>query len=184
MRYLLVLTFLLAGCSSPAPRFILEPQVFWPQEQRLTQTEFSFALNDQRPYRHTLTIRRGDSSQQQATSNDLRATLEQNLQQALMEQGARINANSSVKLTIQLNQLQATINQRPLDHEVINQVAMTVMVQHPDGQFSKPYGGDSRFTAPFRADIAAVERELRILTEQVINQILQDSSWQTELRRR
>ena len=103
--------------------------------------------------------------------------LEQTLSQALTSQGASLTTNSNVTMTVNINQLQAIVDQRTLEHAVTNQVALTVFIQHPQGTFSKSYSGDSSFTAPFKMDIAAVERELRVLTEQVLAQLLQDSSW-------
>lgn len=184
MRYLVMLALLtLAGCSSTRPGFILAPQVFAPQSNQLQQTRFAFAVIDERGLPYTLRIQNGDNVEQIATSNNLTGQLQQSLVQALQEQGAVQDAGSDVQLTVKIAQLQALVDQRTLEHSVTNQVALTVQVQHPQGSFSKTYSGDSSFTAPFKMDIAAVERELRVLTEQVITQMWQDSSWQQALRR-
>ncbi|WP_445426252.1 YajG family lipoprotein [Alishewanella sp. HL-SH06] len=100
---------------------------------------------------------------------------------ALTEQGANLLGQQGTQLKIQINQLQANVQQRPLDHLVTNQVALTIFIQRDDGSFTKSYAGDSSYTAPFKVDLAAVERELRILTEQVLNQLLQDPTWKSEL---
>ncbi|MDP2714985.1 YajG family lipoprotein [Rheinheimera sp.] len=183
MRYLAMLALvLLAGCSSTRPGFILAPQVFAPQSNQLQQSRFAFTVSDERGLAYTLRIQDGDKVEQIATSNDLTGQLQQNLAQALQEQGANLDAGSDVQVTVKIAQLQALVNQRTLEHTVTNQVALTIQVQHPQGSFSKTYSGDSSFTAPFKMDIAAVERELRVLTEQVITQLLQDNSWHQALR--
>lgn len=182
MRILLLCVLVLAGCASKPPKLIVSPQVFWPQAPSLAQSSFSFYLLDQRSSLNTLVIQRGDKSQGYATANDLRAELEQTVANALKARGASLSNQSQRSLTIQINQLQARVNQRPLDHEVVNRVTMTVLVQHDGRSFSKAYSGDSRVIAPLRADIAVIERELRVLTEQVLTDLLQDDSWQTYIR--
>lgn len=177
-----VVLFLLAGCATQVPSFIVAPQIFWPQTAELQGTRFDFALVDLRARPQTLTIRQGGNDQQFRTSNDVRAQLERTVAAALQEKGAILDANQSTQLRIQINQLQASVTQRPLDHQVVNQVTMTVFVQTPGGSFTKSYAGDSNYTAPFKVDLAAVERELRILTERVLNQLLQDPEWKQNLR--
>ncbi|MAD74217.1 MAG: hypothetical protein CML20_05375 [Rheinheimera sp.] len=182
MRTLLLCFFLLAGCASKPPQLIVSPQVFWPQAPSLNQTSFDFYLLDQRSNMNTLVIYRGEYSKGYATANDLRAELEQTVATALKARGASLSNQSGRTLTIQINQLQARVNQRPLDHVVVNRVTMTVLVQHNGNTFSKAYSGDSRQIAPLKADIAVIERELRVLTEQVLTDLLRDESWQTEIR--
>lgn len=183
MRYLCILLLsLLAACASQLPGFILSPQVFWPQSNQLQQSRFAFNIADVRGQQYTLRLQQGAKVQHIGTANDVRAQLEQTLAQAFTAQGASLTADSSKRLTIKISQLQAIVDQRTLEHAVTNQVALTVFVEHPQGTFSKTYSGDSSFTAPFKMDIAAVERELRVLTEQVLTQLLQDNSWQQLLR--
>lgn len=182
MRTVLLCLFMLVGCAAKSPMLIVSPQVFWPQPPSLAQSSFSFFLLDQRASLNTLIIERGDKKQSYTTVNDLRAELEQTVADALTARGASISNQSERSLTIQINQLQARVNQRPLDHEVVNRVTMTVLVQKNGDSFSKAYSGDSRQIAPLRADIAVIERELRVLTEQVLTDLLRDDSWQTFIR--
>jgi uncharacterized lipoprotein len=182
MRLVLFVVAFLAGCSTAVPSFILAPQVFWPQSNQLQNTQFAFSVSDVRPIRYTLRLRDGNKVNQIETRNDLRAQLEQTLSQALTEQGARLDFNSSTQMTVKISQLQALVEQHTLEHSVTNQVSLTVFVDSPNGTFSKTYSGDSSFTAPFKMDVAAVERELRVLTERVLGQLLQDSSWHQAVR--
>ncbi|MCB5225476.1 YajG family lipoprotein [Alishewanella sp. 16-MA] len=182
MRYLsLVLLLLVAGCATKVPSFIVAPQIFWPQTTELSGRQFSFAVVDLRPRTHSLTIQQGGNENNYRTSNDVRFQLEKTVAAALTEQGANLLGQQGTQLKIQINQLQANVQQRPLDHLVTNQVALTIFIQRDDGSFTKSYAGDSSYTAPFKVDLAAVERELRILTEQVLNQLLQDPTWKSEL---
>ncbi|MDX3774671.1 YajG family lipoprotein [Chromatiaceae bacterium AAb-1] len=182
MRYLILVAFLLGGCASKVPSFIVAPQVFWPQSAQLQQSQFAFYLTDNRPQNYTLRIQQGDKTEQYPTTNNLRQQLEQTLAQALTDKGATLTSGSDNVLTIQIDQLDALIHQRTLDHQVNNKVTLTLLIQNQAGSFRKSYSGDSSFTSPFKADIAAVERELRVLTEQVVSQLLQDDSWQNYLR--
>lgn len=177
-----VLLLLLSACSSKAPTFIVAPQVFWPQTVQLQQKAFSFHVTDHRPYQNTLIIRKKDKQQGYPATNDIVQQLRDTLQQALTEQGAIIDASSPQQLSIHINQLQATINQRPLDHEVINHVVLSLIIQSDSGTFERSYTGNSRSTGPFNADIAAVERELRLLTEQILTQLLRDTDWSSYLQ--
>lgn len=182
MRFLLLIVLLtLAGCATKVPSFIVTPQIFWPQTTELNGSQFSFAVVDLRPRPQSLTIKQGNNENHYRTSNDLRLQLEQTISSALQDKGASVAPHHAVQLKIQLNQLQANVLQRPLDHQVVNQVVLTVFVQHDNGSFTKSYAGDSSYTAPFKVDLAAVERELRILTEQVLNQLLQDPDWKQAL---
>ena len=182
MRFLCLAVLLLAGCSSTVPSFILAPQVFWPQSNQLQQTSFAFAVQDERGQAYTLRLNESGKVQHVSTGNDLRSQIEMTLAQALKDQGAMLDYNSQTQVTVKIAQLQALVEQRTLDHSVTNQVALTVFVQSSQGTFSKTYSGDSSFTAPFKMDVAAVERELRILTERVLGQLLQDTSWQQAVR--
>lgn len=182
MRYLALAMVLLTGCASQTPGFILAPQIFASPSTQLQQSRFAFAVSDERGMTYTLRVRDGDNVQQVATSNDVRAQIEQTLRQALTDKGANLDINSQTQLTVKIAQLQALVEQRTLEHNVTNQVALKVYVQHPGGTFSKTYSGSSSFTAPFKMDIAAVERELRVLTEQVMGQLLQDTSWHQAVR--
>jgi uncharacterized lipoprotein YajG len=182
MRIMLLCLVMLAGCASKPPMLIVSPQVFWPQAPSLAQSSFNFYLLDQRSSMNTLVIVRGKKNQGYTTANNLRAELEQTVANALKQRGANLVNQDARSLTIQINQLQARVNQRPLDHEVVNSVTMTVLVQNNGNSFSKAYSGDSRQIAPLQADIAVIERELRVLTEQVLTDLLQDDSWQTFIR--
>ena len=182
MRYALLLLLLLTGCASQLPGFIIAPQVFWPQSNQLQQSRFAFAVADVRGQAYSLRLQQGGKVQHISTANDVRAQLEQTLAQALTQQGASLTTDSSVKMTVKISQLQAMVDQRTLEHAVTNLVSLNVFIEHPQGTFSKSYSGDSSYTAPFKMDIAAVERELRVLTEQVLAQLLQDTSWHQVVR--
>ncbi|WP_215396552.1 YajG family lipoprotein [Rheinheimera oceanensis] len=182
MRYILLTLLLLAGCSAPTPKFILSPQVFWPQSNQLQQARFAFAVSDERGRPYSLRIQKGSDIQQINASNNISADIQNTMAQALTEQAAILDQNSNTQMTIRITLLQALVDQRSLEHAVTNQVSLTVFVQNDQGTFSKTYSGDSSYTAPFRMDVAAVERELRVLTEQVLGQILQDSSWHQAVR--
>jgi uncharacterized lipoprotein len=182
MRFVLLAVLLLTGCSSSVPSFILAPQVFWPQSNQLRNTQFAFTVSDNRPIPYSLRLREGNNVKQIEAKNDIRSQLEQTLSQALIDQGASLDFNSGTQMTVKIAQLQALVEQRTLEHAVTNQVALTIFIESPNNTFSKTYSGDSSFTAPFKMDVAAVERELRVLTEQVLGQMLQDSSWQQAVR--
>lgn len=184
MRYLLVLTFLLiSGCSNNPTKFILAPQAYAAPSSLLSQAQFNLQVLDNRAMPYTLKVVKKGKSYQLKTSNDLVAHLQATISQALSQQGAAIDSNNNTSVTIKVAQLQALVQQNTLDHTVSNQVALTIVIKTDSGnEFSKTYSGDGDVTGPFKVDIAAVERDLRILTEQVLSQLLQDTSWQRFLR--
>ncbi|WNO60538.1 YajG family lipoprotein [Rheinheimera sp. MMS21-TC3] len=184
MRYLLVLTFLLlTACSNNPTKFILAPQAYAAPSSSLSQAQFSLHVVDSRAMPYTLKVVKKGKGYQLKTSNDLIAHLQATISQALSQQGATINSNNTTSVTIKVAQLQALVQQNTLDHTVTNQVGLTIMIKTDSGkEFTKTYSGDGNVTGPFKIDIAAVERDLRVLTEQVLGQLLQDTSWQNFLR--
>lgn len=182
MRFLIVMMLLLTGCASQTPGFIVAPQLFWPQSTALQQSQFAFNVTDSRGQPYTLRLQKDGKVQHIHAANDIRAQLQNVLSQTLIDQGAVVSPDSSTIMTVRINQLQSIVEQRTLEHSVTNQVALTVYIESPSGTFSKSYSGDSSFTAPFKMDVAAVERELRVLTEQVLTQLMQDTSWHSALR--
>jgi uncharacterized lipoprotein len=183
MRYLLIIALLLvSACSNNPTKFILAPQAFTAPSPALSQSQFSLKVQDKRAMPYTLRVRKDGKSYQLKTSNDLVAHLQNAISQTLMQQGVTLDSNNPNHVAIQIAQLQALVQQNTLDHTVINQVAFIINVKTAAGNFTKTYSGDGHYTGPFNMDVAAVERELRVLTEQVLSQLLQDSSWQTFLR--
>lgn len=183
MRYLLVLALLLvSSCSNNPTRFILAPHAFAAPSQLLSQSQFSLIVLDNRAMPYTLRVMKDGKSYQLKTSNNLVAHLQNTVAQTLTQQGAALDSNSTNQVKIQIAQLQALVQQNTLDHTVTNQVALTVNVKTAAGEFNKTYSGDGNTTGPFKMDVAVVERDLRELTEKVLNQLLQDNSWQEFLR--
>jgi uncharacterized lipoprotein YajG len=184
MRYLMVAALLLvSSCSNNPTKFILAPQAFAAQNQALSQTQFNLNVVDNRAMPYTLRVINNGKTYQLKTSNDLVSHLETTISQALAQQGATLNSNSDNQVTIKIAQLQALVQQNTLDHTVTNQVALTIYIKTATGsEFNKTYSGDGNVTGPFKMDVAAVERELRVLTEQVLGQLMQDNSWQEFLR--
>lgn len=183
MRYLFIMVLLLiSACSNNPTKFILAPQAFSTQSPALSQRQFSLTVQDKRAMPYTLRVMQDGKSYQLKTSNDLVAHLQSAIAQTLSQQGATLDNNSRNQVVIQIAQLQALVQQNTLDHTVTNQVALIINVKTATGDFTKTYSGDGNYTGPFKMDVAAVERELRVLTEQVLSQLLQDNSWQTFLR--
>lgn len=171
-----------AGCSNPVPSFIVAPQIFWNQSNQLTNTGFALNVQDNRPTNGTLIMRDGDSVKSYPTTNDLTGQLQQTLSSALTQQGARISAAEPVIVTLQINQLEANAELKAVEHVVKNSVELTLLIERESGSFNKSYSGKSSFSGPFKLDTAVAERELRVLTEQVLGNMLRDPSWQDFLR--
>lgn len=183
MRFsLLMALLLLTACSSPVPTFILAPQLIVPQTTQLQQANFTFSLADSRSAAHTLRIIDGGKTHRINTRNDMPQQIEQTFRQALQDQGANLNPNSDTRFTLHIVRLMARVDQRALDHAVTNDVEFRLTIEDGQNSFTKSYSGEGNFTAPFKVDVATVERELRLLTEQVLTQILQDQSWHIHVR--
>jgi len=171
-----------AGCSNPVPSFIVAPQLMTNQSNQLSQVAFSLVVQDNRPTNGTLIMRDGDSVRSYPTSNDLTSQIQQTLTTAMQQQGASISGNEPVRVTIQINQLEANAELKTVEHVVKNNVELTVLIERDSGSFNKSYSGKSSFSGPFKLDTAVAERELRVLTEQVLGNLMRDSSWQNFLR--
>jgi hypothetical protein len=57
-----------------------------------------------------------------------------------------------------------------------------VLVDRNGSTYNKSFRARSNFSAPFKLDTAVAERELRLLVEQVLGQVMADSSWQDFVR--
>lgn len=171
-----------AGCSNPVPSFIVAPQVMSNQSNQLSNVAFSLVVQDNRPSNGTLVMRDGDSVKSYPTTNDLTGQIQQTLITALQQQGATISGAEPVRVTIQINQLEANAELKAVEHVVKNNVELTVQIERDSGSFNKSYSGKSSFSGPFKLDTAVAERELRVLTEQVLGNLMRDSSWQDFLR--
>lgn len=183
MRFLVLASMLaLTACSNPVPSFIVAPQVFWNQSNQLNGVAFSLNVQDNRPTNGTLIMRDGDKVNSYPTSNNLPQQLQDVLTDALSKQGAQVSGAEPVVVTIQINQLEANAELRTVEHIVKNNVELTVLIERDSGSFNKSYSGKSSFSGPFKLDTAVAERELRVLTEQVIGNLLRDPSWQEFLR--
>lgn len=171
-----------AGCSNPVPSFIVAPQVMTNQSNQLSNVAFSLIVQDNRPSNGTLIMRDGDSVKSYPATNDLTGQIQQTLTSALQQQGAVVSPAEMVRVTVQINQLEANAELKTVEHQVKNNVELTVLIERDSGSFNKSYSGKSSFSGPFKLDTAVAERELRVLTEQVLGNLLRDNSWQDFLR--
>lgn len=170
------------GCSNPVPSFIVAPQILSSQSNQLSNTAFRLTVQDNRPTSGTLIMRDGDSVKSYPTSNNLTGELQNTLTATLQQQGARIVPGEPVVVTLQINQLEANAELKAVEHVVKNNVELTLLIERDSGSFNKSYSGKSSFSGPFKLDTAVAERELRLLTEQVLGNMLRDPSWQDFLR--
>jgi uncharacterized lipoprotein YajG len=182
-RFVLAAALLgLTACSNPVPSFIVAPTVFWNQSTQLSGVAFTLQVQDNRASNGTLIMRDGDKVNAYPTTNNLPQQIQDTLTQAMTAQGARITPGEPVIVTIQINQLEANANLKAVEHIVRNTVELTISIERESGSFNKPFSGRSTFSGPFKLDTAVAERELRILTEQVLASLLRDPSWQEFLR--
>jgi uncharacterized lipoprotein YajG len=65
---------------------------------------------------------------------------------------------------------------------VKNDVELRIAIENQHGTFDKVYAGKSSFSGPFKLDNAAAEVKLRVLTEQVLAELLNDSSWHSYVK--
>lgn len=181
-RFLIASCLILAACSNPVPSFIVAPQVFWNQTNQLNNVAFSLVVQDNRPGNGTLIMRSGDNVRTYPTSNNLSEQLQQAFSSAFSSQGARLSSMEPIVVTIQINQLEANAELKTVEHVVRNNVELSIQIERESGSFNKSYSGKSSFSGPFKLDTAVAERELRVLTEQVMANLLRDPTWQDFLR--
>ncbi|WP_419571320.1 YajG family lipoprotein [Rheinheimera sp.] len=178
MRYLLLALCLgLTACSNTSSSFIVSPQVFWNQSNELKGAEFSLQVVDQRNSEQTLFLRDGAKVNSRPTSNNLAETLEISLTNAFQAQGAQVVSSSPTSITVQIIRLNADADQRTVEHLVKNDVELKLIIENSAGSFDKAYAGKSSFSGPFKLDTAVAEGKLRVLTEQVLAELLKDQSW-------
>jgi len=185
MRVLSILCGLLmtlVGCSNNVQSFIVAPEVFWTPSNKLTGMTFALTVQDNRPSNATLIMRDGDQVRSYPATNNLVGQLNTTLSDTFKKQGAQVQVSDPVAMIIQINQLEANAEINLANHTVRNSVALTLMIEKGTGSFNKSYSANSSFTQPLKLDTAMAERELRILTEQVLGNMLNDASWQDFLR--
>lgn len=175
----LVIAFCVAltACSNPTSSFIVAPQVFWSQSNALQGADFALQVVDARTSDQTFFLRNGNAVSAKQTSNNLVASLEGALTQALQAQGARVAYSAPTSITVQILSLNADADQRTVEHLVKNEVALKLVIENGAGSFDKVYSGKSTFSGPFKLDSAVAEGKLRVLTEQVLAELLKDTSW-------
>jgi uncharacterized lipoprotein YajG len=174
---LVAFSVVLTACSSTSSSFLVTPQVFWNQSKALAGAEFVLTVVDQRPSDQTLFLRKGTAVTSLPTSNNLAQQLESTLTDAMTAQGAKLTSSSVTTMTVQILKLSADADQRTVEHLVKNDVELRIEIQNHNGSFDKVYAGKSSFSGPFKLDNAAAEVKLRVLTEQVLAELLNDSSW-------
>lgn len=174
---LVALSLAFAACSSTSSSFLVTPQVFWNQSKNLAGAEFVLTVVDQRPSDQTLFLRKGTAVTSLPTSNNLAVQLESTLTDAMTAQGAKLTSSSVTTMTVQILKLSADADQRTVEHVVKNDVELRIAIENHNGSFDKTYAGKSSFSGPFKLDNAAAEVKLRVLTEQVLAELLNDSSW-------
>jgi len=178
MRFLLLAVSLgLAACSNTSSSFIVSPQVFWNQSNKLQGAQFALQVVDHRATGQTLFLRNGAQVSSRPASNNLAASIEQSLTGAFQAQGAQVVSSSPTTITVELIKLAADADQRTVEHVVKNEVELKLTIENSAGSFDKSYSGKSSFSGPFKLDTAVAEGKLRVLTEQVLAELLRDSSW-------
>lgn len=185
MRSLLLvaaLTASLVGCSNAVQSFIVAPQVLATQSNQLANVSFTFSVQDNRPSTASLVMRDGDTVKNYPASNDVMGQIQNTLTEAFKKQGANVTSSDPVTVTLQVNQLQANAEIKLANHTVRNSVEVTLLIEKNGASFNRSFSGSGSFTQPLKLDTAMAERELRVLTEQVLNDVMRDASWQNFLR--
>lgn len=185
MRSLLLVAALsasLVGCSNAVQSFIVAPQVLASQSNQLANVSFAFSVQDNRASNATLVMRDGDSVKNYPATNDVIGQIQNTLTAAFKKHGATVSANEQVTVTLQINQLEANAEIKLANHTVRNSVEVTLLIEKNGASFNKSFSGAGSFTQPLKLDTAMAERELRVLTEQVLNDLMRDQSWQNFVR--
>lgn len=176
------LAALLVGCSNSVQSFIVSPQVLATQSNELANVSFALTVQDNRPTNSTLIMRDGDSVKNYPATNDVIGQIQSTLIDALKKRGAAVNAADSTSVTIQINQLEANAELGLAQHVVHNAVSITLLIEKNGASFNKSFNRSGKWSQPLKLDTAMAERELRVITEQVLNDVMADSSWQNFLR--
>ncbi len=172
----------LVACSNPVPSFIVAPQLISNQSGQLSNVRLTLAVQDNRPTNGTLIMRDGDGVRSYPASNDLIGAISQTLTTAMTQKGAVVTPNETTLMTVQINQLEANAEIKTVEHVVRNNVEITVLIDRNGSTYNKSFSARGNFKAPFKLDTAVAERELRLLVEQVLAQLMADPSWQDFVR--
>lgn len=179
---LLGLILLLTACASTQRPLFIHTELSAPATLDVSQTRFQWQLVDQRSQPFALQVSQAEERRTYKNKLNLPEALQQQLQQLFTQHGAVVDANALTSLQFKVLKLHAKATQHPLDHEVHSSVEIELNISSATGVYRKRYQGKSSYTAPFRVDHAAVERDLRQLTERVITDMLKDTHWQAYLR--
>jgi uncharacterized lipoprotein YajG len=185
MRRLMIaaaISLSLVACSNPVPSFIVAPQLITNQTGQLSNVRLSLTVQDNRPTNGTLIMRDGDGVRSYPTSNDMIGAITQTLTGAITQKGGIVAAGEPIMVTIQINQLEANAEIKTVEHVVRNNVEISVLIDRNGSTYNKSFSARGNFSAPFKLDTAVAERELRLLVEQVLGQVMADSSWQDFVR--
>lgn len=172
----------LVGCSNSVQSFIVSPQVLATQSNELANVSFALTVQDNRPNNATLIMRDGDSVKSYPATNDVIGQIQVTLTDALKKRGANVAAADTTTVTIQINQLEANAELSIAQHVVHNAVSVTLQIEKNGSSFNKSFNRSGKWSQPLKLDTAMAERELRVLTEQVLNDLMADTTWQNFLR--
>jgi uncharacterized lipoprotein len=163
---------LLNACSTEPNQVIFNP-VYKSGQISNINSSVSTSVIDLRGNSTTLKIIASDQTKTIA-SQGISESIKSILDSALSRNGASISNLATIRFELDINTLQAVVNEKLMTHTSDSQIAFTVRVVRATSTFSKAYTGKANLEGPLSHDRAKVEGQLNKLTEQIITRIVSD----------
>ncbi|WP_297480709.1 YajG family lipoprotein [uncultured Photobacterium sp.] len=174
----LVSALVLSACAAtpPAPVALMPTAVFTSQPWAKNKT-LNLTCVDQAPNSYIAVIDNGSTENVQVIQpqQPLSLTLRQALAQQLTGQGFSITNNAASTMAVKVEKALITVKQGLMTYNMRSELQLQLMVNTPDGQFTKRYSGRSSREDALTASNKDIATSMNKLMNSVLNEIANDS---------
>ncbi|EKT53526.1 YajG family lipoprotein [Providencia sneebia] len=172
----LIALFLLAGCAASNNTLSLEPKITLPNKNpTLNATSISVSSVDNRTSKSLAEVNRNGALVVLSPSRDPRYLMQEAVEKQMAARGFMISSPANVNLVVQLNQLNAQVNEGSLRHNITVNSSVTVTATAPNGStksrtFTRNYNNQELLGASNEK----IEKALNTALTDLINDMAND----------
>jgi len=167
----LIVTCLLAGCSSAPSHIILSPQITFKATPSYTNQTVSVEIKDLRTNNHIVQVLQADKAAQLfSPSIPLANAITEHLTRFLNQQGLNTTGGNTV-VAIQIDKAIVSVEQALMKYQANSEIQLTISVNKGDKTLTQVIKSKGNSNGPLKADIAVLERDLNQQLGKVITDI-------------
>ncbi|MEI9533933.1 YajG family lipoprotein [Moellerella wisconsensis] len=167
---------LLAGCAAPNNTLSLEPKITLPAQNQAQGTRsISITSVDNRSSKSLAEINRDGKLVQLMPSRDPRYLLQEAVEKQMNARGFTISSPANINLVIQLNSLNANVQEGSLRHNITAQANVTINAQAPNGsKTTRTFNRNYNVRGPMGASNAKIESAINTALTDIITDMAND----------